>query len=82
MPRHRHLTALDATGRSKYLVDVISFWYQELVGGAVFLVGLLVAWRGGELGLGGRRGRRVALLLAGFGLLALLQGLLQWAATR
>lgn len=59
---------------------MLSFLYQEIVGGCVFLAGILLVRHSGELGLKGRRGRRLGLLLAGFALLALLQGVLQWAA--
>jgi hypothetical protein len=62
---------------------MLSFVYQELVGGAVFFVGLWLAWKSGELGGDARRGRRrAAALVAGLLLLALLQGSLQWFATR
>lgn len=59
---------------------MLSFLYQEIVGGCVFLGGLWLVRHCGELGMEGRRGRRLGLLLAGFALLALLQGALQWAA--
>jgi len=61
---------------------MLSFLYQEAVGGAVFAAGLILAWRAGELGLRGRGGRRLAVLVGGFLLLAALQGTLQWMATR
>ncbi len=61
---------------------MLPYFYQELVGGLVFLCGLLLVWRGGELGLRGRRARWLGLLLAGFAGLALVQGILQWLATR
>jgi hypothetical protein len=59
---------------------MLSFLYQEAVGGAVFLIGLWLAFRSGELGWKGGPGKRTALLVAGLVFLALIQGLLQWAA--
>jgi hypothetical protein len=61
---------------------MLPFVYQELVGGAVFLLGLWLVWSSGELGWRARCGRRLAVLLCGLALLALLQGTLQWLATR
>jgi hypothetical protein len=61
---------------------MVSFLYQELVGGAVFVLGLILVWRSSELGWVGRRGRRVAALVGGLLLLALIQGLLQALALR
>jgi hypothetical protein len=58
---------------------MLSFIYQELVGGAVFFIGLWLAFRSGELGTSGRKGKLTALLLGGLLFLALVQGLLQWA---
>lgn len=60
---------------------MLSFGYQYLVGGLVFAFGLLLVWRGGELGLRGRGGRAFFGLVAGLALLALLQGIFQWLAT-
>ncbi|MDQ7008327.1 MAG: hypothetical protein Q9Q40_13990 [Acidobacteriota bacterium] len=61
---------------------MLSFWYQEIVGGAIFVLGLALAWRGGELGLN-RAGRgRLAVLLGGLLALAALQGAFEWAAAR
>jgi hypothetical protein len=59
---------------------VLAYLYQYLVGGVVFAAGLWLVGRGGELGWRGRRGGRLALLLVGFALLALLQGVFQWVA--
>lgn len=59
-----------------------SYLYQELVGGAVFLVGMWLVWRSAELGWSGRRGKRVLALVGGLLALALLQGALQWLAVR
>jgi hypothetical protein len=56
---------------------MVSFLYQELVGGAVFLLGMFLVWRSTELGWSGRRGRRVWALVGGLLLLALIQGALQ-----
>ncbi len=61
---------------------MLSFAYQEAVGGAVFVLGLILAWRAGEVGLRGRGARRLGVLVGGFLLLAGCQGLLQWLATR
>ncbi len=61
---------------------MLPFLYQEAVGGAVFALGLALAWRAGEVGVRGRGARRLAVLLGGFLLLAAGQGLLQWLATR
>jgi hypothetical protein len=59
---------------------VLSFLYQYLVGGMVFFLGLWLVLGSDELGTRGRRGGRLAVLLVGLAALALLQGLLQWAA--
>jgi hypothetical protein len=63
-----------------YDLGVLSFAYQYLVGGLVFALGLWLVLGSGELGLRGRRGARLAILLIGLAALALLQGLLQWAS--
>jgi hypothetical protein len=63
-----------------YDLDVLSFAYQYLVGGLVFALGLWLVLGSDELGLRGRRGARLAVLLIGLAALALLQGLLQWAS--
>ena len=45
----------------------LSFWYQYLVGGLIFFIGLWVVFRQGEAGLKTRRQRRhLVLLLGGF----------------
>lgn len=59
---------------------MLSYLYQELVGGAIFLIGLWLVWRGGELGRTRRGWRLLAGLVGGLLLLALLQGVIQWAA--
>ena len=61
---------------------MLSFAYQYLVGGLVFALGLVLVWRGGELGARGRGAKALFGLIAGLGLLALLQGLFQWLAMR
>jgi len=61
---------------------MLSFAYQETVGGAVFLLGLILAWRAGEVGPRGRGAWRLGVLVGGFLLLAACQGALQWLATR
>ena len=58
-----------------------SYLYQYLVGGAVFMAGLAVAWRTGQVGLGpGRPRRRLVVLVGGLLYFAVLQGLLLWGA--
>ena len=42
-----------------------SFWYQYLVGGLIFAVGLVFTIRQGVVGLKGRRPRRNLILLVG-----------------
>jgi solute:Na+ symporter, SSS family len=56
-----------------------TFAYQYAVGGVVFLVGLWFGWRQGYLGLSGRPGRNLMLLVLGLGFFAGLQGILQFA---
>lgn len=56
-----------------------AYLYQYAVGGAVFLIGVIVAWRTGEVGpRPGRPRRRLLVLMAGLAWFALLQGLLLW----
>lgn len=55
------------------------FVYQYTVGGAVFLVGLLYAWRQGFLGLSGQQLRNTVVVIGGFVAIAGLQGWLQYA---
>lgn len=43
----------------------LSFWYQYLVGGLIFFIGLWVVVRQGEAGLKSRRARRHLLMLVG-----------------
>ena len=59
---------------------MLPFTYQLAVGGAVFLAGVWLVFRSGELGWRGWPGLRLAGLVAGLLMLALMQGLLQWAA--
>ncbi|HHN74936.1 MAG TPA: hypothetical protein ENK10_06875 [Acidobacteria bacterium] len=61
---------------------MLSFWYQEIIGGAVFALGLVLVWRGGELGLERAGRRRLVVLVGGLVALAALQFALQWAAMR
>jgi hypothetical protein len=58
---------------------MLSYLYQYAFGGIVFSIGLAMAWRSGEIGLGSRKQRlRLLVLLGGLGFFALLQGILQW----
>lgn len=43
----------------------LSFWYQYLVGGLIFLVGLWFTIRQGEVGVKTKKGRRNLLMLVG-----------------
>ena len=43
----------------------LSFWYQYLIGGLVFLLGLLMVVRQGEAGFSSRRARKNLLILVG-----------------
>jgi len=59
----------------------LSFWYQYLVGGALFLIGIFYIWRSGELkaGADGARGYYLILWLGlvgfwGLHLLLMLEG--------
>ena len=62
---------------------MLSYLYQYLVGGAVFVFGLVLAWRAGEVGIAtARQRRRLIILVAGLSFFALLQGILQWLAHR
>lgn len=56
--------------REEAKVAWLSFWYQYLLGGLIFLVGLGFTIRQGEAGLKTRKGRRNLLILVG-GFLAL-----------
>ncbi|RLB52780.1 MAG: hypothetical protein DRI34_14265 [Deltaproteobacteria bacterium] len=42
-----------------------SFAYNYLAGGLIFLVGMLVGWRQGQVGLATSRQRRTTLVLVG-----------------
>ena len=54
-----------------------SYLYQYLVGGLVFLIGVAVAWRTGQLGWApGRARRRLLVLVGGLVFFAALQGAL------
>ena len=55
------------------------FVYQYTIGGAVFAVGLLYAWRQGYVGLSGSAGRWTALMVGGFLFFMGLQAYLQYA---
>jgi solute:Na+ symporter, SSS family len=56
-----------------------TFLYQYIVGGFVFLVGVLVAFRQGSLSWTGHGGRWLAILVAGLLFFAGIQGFLQFA---
>lgn len=54
-----------------------SYLYQYVVGGVVFVAGLVLAWRTGQVGAAPGRPRRwLVVLIAGLTFFALLQGLL------
>jgi len=54
----------------------VSFWYHYLVGGVIFLIGLALVLRSGEMSLGTSEGRwYFVLMVGGFGLYAVLHGL-------
>ena len=55
-----------------------AFAYQYLVGGAVFSVGMFVAWRQGYVGLRGSALRNLLVTLGGLGFFMGLQGWLQY----
>ena len=56
-----------------------SYLFQYAVGGLVFLIGIAAGWKTGQLGLAGREGRRLLLLVLGLLFFAGLQGaLLIW----
>jgi hypothetical protein len=59
-----------------------SYLYQYLVGGAVFVLGIVLAWRTGQVGTAkGKPRRRLVVLIGGFLFFAALQGLLlMWSA--
>ena len=61
-----------------------SYLYQYLVGGAVFALGVVVAWRARQVGTTSRIERsRLVVLIAGLAYFALLQGaLVVWSALR
>lgn len=56
-----------------------TYLYQYAIGGAVFAIGLLVAWRQGSIGTSGRKLGWLLVLVAGLGFFASLQGYLQFA---
>ena len=61
---------------------MLPYLYQYIVGGAVFGLGVVLAWRTGEIGLDSPRNRRrLAVLLSGLAFFAALQGVLQWSAS-
>ncbi|MFH1811687.1 MAG: sodium/solute symporter [Pseudomonadota bacterium] len=60
----------------------LPYVYQYGIGGLLLLVGLLYAWRQGDVGLRGRGLRNLVLVLGGLAFFMLLQGYLQFVATR
>jgi solute:Na+ symporter, SSS family len=57
----------------------VSYFYQYAVGGAVFLIGMIYAWRQRYIGFAGKRGLMLAVLVGGLAGFMLLQGYLQFA---
>ena len=58
---------------------MLPYIYQYVVGGAVFKIGLDLAWKAGEVGLDSpRKRRRLAVFIGGFLFFAVVQGILQW----
>jgi len=56
-----------------------SFLYQYSIGGVVFLIGMVYAWRQGYVGLGGGKLRNLLLMIGGLVFYMGLQGYLQYA---
>ena len=69
--------AADAMLKARLMVD--PFLYQYAIGGTVFAVGVLYAYRQGYLGFGGSRGRWTAVIFGGFAVFMGLQAYLQYA---
>ena len=60
---------------------MLQYAYQYLVGGAIFLIGLLFAWRQGDVGLKDTRSiKNTLLLVGGFALFALIHAFFQFIA--
>ena len=60
---------------------MLQYLYQYLIGGAIFSIGFLFAWRQGDVGFKDRRARKnTALLLGGFALFALVHAFFQFVA--
>ncbi len=58
---------------------MLPYLYQYIVGGAVFKIGLDLAWKAGEVGIDTPRNRRrLGVFVGGFLFFAVLQGILQW----
>lgn len=66
-------------GNSGALSLLDPYLYQYGVGGLVFVLGLVVAWRQGYVSLHGQGARNLAICLAGLFAFAILQGWLQYA---
>ena len=56
------------------------FIYNFVCGGAIFVFGLVLAWRQGSLGLSGKGRRNLCLVLGVFGFYFILQAFLQYKA--
>jgi hypothetical protein len=55
----------DNSGCEEAKVAWLSFWYQYLGGGVIFLVGLWFTFRQGEVGIRTPKGRKNLLMLLG-----------------
>ncbi len=55
------------------------FLYQYAIGGSVFLMGMLYAWRQGYVGFSGAALRNLLISVGGLGFLLILQGYMQYA---
>lgn len=60
---------------------MLPYFYQYLVGGAIFLVGMAFVWKQGDVGFRDRRTTaNTLLLLGGFSLFALVHAFFQFVA--
>jgi len=63
-------------------MGALPYLYQYGVGGLLFVIGLIYVRRQGDIGLSGRGLRNLLMLLGGLAFFMLLQGYLQFVATR